>query len=69
MMAAVILYLVFVVVVPRIMENRPPMDLKPLIIAYNFILVGISGYMCLEVRLTWGVYLIKVKMPILDCRA
>ena len=49
MMAVVLLYLVFVVVVPRLMENRPPMDLKPLIIAYNFILVGISGYMCLEV--------------------
>ena len=48
-MAAVILYLVFVVVVPRLMENRPPMGLKPLIIAYNFILVGISGYMCVEV--------------------
>ena len=49
MMAAVVLYLVFVVVVPRLMENRPPMDLKPLIIIYNFILVGISGYMCIEV--------------------
>jgi len=48
-MAAVVLYLVFVVVVPRLMENRPPMDLKPLIIIYNFILVGISGYMCIEV--------------------
>jgi len=48
-MAAVLLYLVFVVVVPRLMENRPPMGLKPLIIAYNFILVGISGYMCVEV--------------------
>jgi len=50
MMAVVILYLIFVMVAPRLMENRPPMDLKPLIIAYNFILVGISGYMCLEVR-------------------
>jgi len=50
MIAAVILYLVFVVVVPRLMENRPPMDLKTLIIVYNFILVGISGYMCLEVH-------------------
>jgi len=50
MMVAVVLYLVFVVVVPRLMENHPPMDLKPLIIAYNFILVAISGYMCIEVR-------------------
>jgi len=49
-MAAVLLYLVFVVVVPRLMENRPAMDLKPLIIVYNFLLVAISGYMCMEVN-------------------
>jgi len=49
MVAVVLLYLLFVVVVPRLMENRPPMDLKLLIIAYNFILVAISGYMCVEV--------------------
>ena len=55
MMAAVLLYLVFVVVAPRLMENRAPMDLKPLIIVYNFILVAISGYMCVEVgRFTTG---------------
>ena len=52
MVAVVLLYLLFVVVVPRLMENRPPMDLKPLIIAYNFILVAISGYMCVEVSHT-----------------
>jgi len=52
MMVAVVLYLIFVVVVPRLMENRPPMDLKLLIIAYNFILVAISGYMCIEVAVT-----------------
>jgi len=52
MMAAVLLYLLFVVVAPRLMENRPPMDLKPLIIVYNFLLVAISGYMCLEVSVS-----------------
>jgi hypothetical protein len=49
MLAVVLLYLVFVVIAPRIMENRPPMDLKQLIIVYNFLLVIISGYMCFEV--------------------
>jgi len=49
MMAVVLLYLLFVILVPRLMENRPPMDLKLLIIIYNFILVAISGYMCIEV--------------------
>jgi len=52
MAAVVLLYLLFVVVAPRLMENRPPMDLKPLIIIYNFVLVAISGYMCLEVAHT-----------------
>ena len=51
MLAVVLLYLAFVVIAPRIMENRPPMDLKQLILVYNFVLVIISGYMCFEVSL------------------
>lgn len=48
MLIIVLLYLAFVVIGPRVMENRPPMDLKKLIVAYNFVLVGLSGYMCAE---------------------
>ncbi|ESO02220.1 hypothetical protein HELRODRAFT_188628 [Helobdella robusta] len=48
MLIIVILYLIFVVAAPRIMEKRPAMDLKKLIIVYNFALVGLSGYMCVE---------------------
>lgn len=51
MLVVVLLYLAFVVIAPRIMENRPPMDLKQIIIVYNFLLVIISGYMCIEVGL------------------
>lgn len=50
MLAIVLSYLAFVVIAPRVMENRPPMDLKKFIIVYNFMLVALSGYMCLEVR-------------------
>lgn len=49
MLAIVLSYLAFVVIAPRVMENRPPMDLKKFIIVYNFALVAVSGYMCLEV--------------------
>ena len=49
MLVVVLLYLAFVVIAPRVMENRPPMDLKQLIVVYNFVLVIISGYMCCEV--------------------
>lgn len=52
MVAIVLSYLAFVVIAPRIMENRPPMDLKKFIIVYNFMLVALSGYMCLEFFLT-----------------
>ena len=51
MLIIVLLYLAFVVIGPRVMENRPPMDLKKLIVAYNFVLVGLSGYMCAEAGL------------------
>jgi len=61
MMACVLLYLVFVVVVPRLMANRPPMDLKPLIILYNFVLVTISGYMCVEVATCLSVVLLHTE--------
>lgn len=52
MLAVVLLYLAFVVIAPRIMENRPPMDLKALIVVYNFVLVVLSGYMCFEFFIT-----------------
>jgi len=34
---------------PRLMENRKPFDLKPLMIVYNFSIVAFSLYMIYEV--------------------
>lgn len=60
MLAIVLAYLAFVVIAPRVMENRPPMDLKKFIIVYNFMLVVLSGYMCLEVYCTFLTFIIFV---------
>lgn len=60
MLAIVLAYLAFVVIAPRVMENRPPMDLKKFIIVYNFMLVVLSGYMCLEVHCTFLTFIISV---------
>jgi elongation of very long chain fatty acids protein 4 len=48
MLIIVLLYLAFVFIAPRIMESRRPFDLKKFIIVYNFMLVALSGYMCVE---------------------
>jgi elongation of very long chain fatty acids protein 4 len=48
----VVLYLAFVVIAPRVMASRPPMDLKRLIVVYNFAMVALSAYMCAEFFLT-----------------
>lgn len=31
------------------MKNRPPVDIRVLLIVYNFFMVGLSAYMCYEV--------------------
>lgn len=42
-------YLIFVLVGPRIMSSRPPLNMRSLIVAYNFAMVVMSAYMCAEV--------------------
>ena len=49
MLFVVLAYLAFVVIAPRVMENREPFDLKKFILVYNFMLVALSGYMCFQV--------------------
>jgi elongation of very long chain fatty acids protein 4 len=52
MLIIVLAYLAFVFIAPRLMERRPALDLKNLLIVYNFTLVAVSGYMCVEFFLT-----------------
>jgi elongation of very long chain fatty acids protein 4 len=51
-LAAMFLYLVFVIFGPKFMENRQPMNLKRFIIVYNFVMVIVSTYMSIEFFLT-----------------
>jgi hypothetical protein len=48
---AVAAYLLFVIIGPRWMEKREPLNLKPLIVVYNFAMVFMSAYMCAQVGL------------------
>lgn len=45
-----LLYLGVVWLGPRLMRNRQPVDLKVVLIVYNFAMVGLSAYMFHEVR-------------------
>ena len=45
-----ILYVVFVLISPSFMKNRQAMDLKSLLLVYNFAMVALSGYLFYEVR-------------------
>lgn len=47
----VILYLIIVWIGPKLMASREPFNLKPLLIVYNFAMVGLSFYMFWEVTL------------------
>jgi len=51
--ASLIICILYVIVVewtlPRFMENRKPMEFRSLIVAYNFAMVILSGYIFLEV--------------------
>ncbi|XP_056115539.1 elongation of very long chain fatty acids protein 7a [Rhinichthys klamathensis goyatoka] len=54
---AIILFYIFFVTSlgPRIMENRKPFNLKPLLVIYNFSVVALSLYMCYEFVMSgWG---------------
>ena len=39
---------------PKVMANRPAFDLKPLLVAYNFTMVVVSGYICVEVCIMYS---------------
>ncbi|KAK7100105.1 very long chain fatty acid elongase 2-like [Littorina saxatilis] len=45
-------YILFVIVGPRVMKNRPPLDLKWFLVIYNLGLVGLSLYMFVEMTLS-----------------
>jgi len=49
-------YLMFVYVGPRLMANRQPLNMRALIIFYNFAMVALSAYMCAEVRVHHGLH-------------
>lgn len=44
-----LLYLCVVWLGPRLMKRRQPVDLRPVLIVYNFAMVGLSAYMFHEV--------------------
>ena len=46
-----LVYLILVWAGPRLMKHREPVDLKVVLIVYNFAMVGLSAYMFHEVCL------------------
>lgn len=46
-----LVYLCVVWVGPRLMKHRQPIDLRAILIVYNFAMVGLSAYMFYEVCL------------------
>ena len=49
-LAICLMYVVVVeVLLPRFMEKRPPYEFRRLLIAYNFAMVLLSGYIFMEV--------------------
>ena len=48
-LAMIILYLAFVNVGPRIMKNREPLDMKPLLFVFNAFIVALNFWMAWEV--------------------
>jgi hypothetical protein len=44
-----VLYVVLVIISPSFMKNRQAMDLKNLLLVYNFAMVALSGYLFYEV--------------------
>lgn len=49
-----LLYLCVVWLGPRLMRHRQPVDLRVILIVYNFAMVGLSTYMFHEVRVERG---------------
>ena len=48
--AIIVAYFVFLWIGPKVMANRKPFDLKPVLVIYNAFLVGLSVYMFYEVK-------------------
>lgn len=42
-------YLLMCLVGPKIMAKRQPFELKPVLVVYNFMMVGLSFYITIEV--------------------
>lgn len=59
-----LLYLGVVWLGPRLMRNRRPVDLKLVLIAYNFAMVGLSAYMFHEVREEHGAAHVPVSVSL-----
>lgn len=51
-------YIFLVLVSPRVMKNVQPLNLKAVLIPYNFILVGLSIYMFLEVHVIFRLFFV-----------
>lgn len=48
-MIGVLMYLTFVSVGPRIMKDRAPLDMKPLLFVFNAFIVALNFWMAWEV--------------------
>ena len=46
-----VLYVILVVISPSFMKNRQAMNLKNLLLVYNFAMVALSGYLFYEVSI------------------
>lgn len=62
-----LLYLCVVWLGPRLMKHRQPVDLRLVLIVYNFAMVGLSAYMFHEVRVEYssgGDLPVSVSLPV-----
>uniref|UniRef100_A0A6I8N037 Elongation of very long chain fatty acids protein n=1 Tax=Ornithorhynchus anatinus TaxID=9258 RepID=A0A6I8N037_ORNAN len=60
-------YVYFVTLLgPKLMENRKPFDLKKTMVAYNFLIVAYSVYMCYEMAWTCWLYYFSKFIELLD---
>lgn len=44
-------YVSLVLICPKLVNKLPPMNLKLILVPYNFVLVALSVYMCVEVSI------------------
>jgi len=64
--ASLVICVLYVIVVqwalPRFMDSRKPLEFRPVIVAYNFAMVVLSGYIFVEVCKHSFDYLLKLCM-------